>query len=176
MIHLALAVNQTVGLAQAQADLGVEDQLVVEDVQGHDTLVARHVLGDVAAEPDGLAGLDRLGGEVHEGLDCLVVVDSLLAADDVAEAVDGVGLARWVIGTGISHQADLGLHVEVRTDVLVVEVLGRDVLDLVVLLGLVIVLPSEGLGRNGQANSDHPTIKNDNEKYLMICIFIETCL
>ncbi len=61
----------------------------------------------LATEPDSFSGFDGLGGDFDEGFDGLVVVDRLPTTDDVAQAVDRVGVTNRVASTGIRHETNL---------------------------------------------------------------------
>ena len=55
---------------------------------------------------------DRLGRRLHELLDRLVVVHSLLSADHVAKELDGIQLPVGVLGPRVGDEADLVADIE----------------------------------------------------------------
>lgn len=77
-------------------------QFQILDAQLH-----RKLLGDLTAEPDGLAIFYTFGGQLQEEFDRLVVVDALASPHHVTQAVDGVRFAVLVGRTRICHETYL---------------------------------------------------------------------
>ncbi len=64
-------------------------------------------MAHLASEPNGFTISDWIGSDFHQDFDGLIVVDDVLAAHDVAEAVDGVEFAVRVLWSRIRYKAHL---------------------------------------------------------------------
>lgn len=140
-------------------NFGTKYQFVIVQIHSQKAFLARKIFADVAAKPDGFTGLDRGGGQVHQSLNRLIIVDGGLGAHHISQAVHGVGFPGGVIWTGVSHQAHFVGHVVMLSDVVIVELQRRNWTNFSGSLGLVNVFPCELCWWNTKANADNAEIR-----------------